>query len=248
MFPFSFSYSSSGARFPSLLRRHQGRRSVSPRPRLFAFCVPFSASSGGRGRVDLVSRGRVGRGASRRGSDGLASFFFLGCAIDDGRGAPRACVRLCRCLSTTPEARKAMPLKGVGGTHSPSNTSSPSNALLARTCARSTRSLFAMTRSDKRSSRLRRVALPPLRRGCLSARRRRSRSNPRGSRRAKCEPPPRGETQFASPAARPKLCPRQRENMLKSSRTLISSSSGETVLSVFDRSHCFRARRRTWGR
>ena len=149
MFPFSFSYSSSGARFPSLLRRHQGRRSVSPRPRLFAFCVPFSASSGGRGRVDLVSRGRVGRGASRRGSDGLASFFFLGCAIDDGRGAPRACVRLCRCLSTTPEARKAMPLKGVGGTHSPSNTSSPSNALLARTCARSTRSLFAMTRSDE---------------------------------------------------------------------------------------------------
>ena len=153
MFPFSFSYSSSGARFPSLLRRHQGRRSVSPRPRLFAFCVPFSASSGGR--VDLVSRGRVGRGASRRGSDGLASFFVLGCAIDDGWGAPRACVRLCRCLSTTPEARKAMPLKGVGGTHSPSNTSSPSNALLARTCARSTRSLFAMTRSDKRSSRLR---------------------------------------------------------------------------------------------
>ena len=131
--------------------------------------------------------------------------FVLGCAIDDGRGAPRACVRLCRCLSTTPEARKAMPLKGVGGTHSPSNTSSPSNALLARTCARSTRSLFAMTRSDKRSSRLRRVALPPLRRGCLSARRRRSRSNPRGSRRAKCEPPPRGETQFASRGARPKL-------------------------------------------
>ena len=41
-----------------------------------------------------------------------------------------------------------MPLKGVGGTHSPSNTSSPSNALLARTCARSTRSLFAMTRSE----------------------------------------------------------------------------------------------------
>ena len=155
MFPFSFSFSSSGARFPSLLRRHQGRRSVSPRPRLFAFCVPFSASSGGRGRVDLVSRGRVGRGASRRGSDGLASFVFLGRAIDDGRGAPRACVRLCRCLSTTPEARKAMPLKGVGGTHSPSNTSSPSNALLARTCARSTRSLFAMTRSDKCSSRLR---------------------------------------------------------------------------------------------
>ena len=205
LFPFSFSYSSSGARFPSLLRRHQGRRSVSPRPRLFAFCVPFSASSGGRGRVDLVSRGRVGRGASRRGSDGLASFVFLGRAIDDGRGAPRACVRLCRCLSTTPEARKAMPLKGVGGTHSPSNTSSPSNALLARTCARSTRSLFDMTRSDKRSSRLRRVALPPLRRACLSARRRRSRSNPRGSRRAKCEPPPRGETQFASRGARPKL-------------------------------------------
>ena len=211
MFPFSFSYSSSGARFPILLRRHQGRRSVSPRPRLFAFCVPFSASSGGR--VDLVSRGRVGRGASRRGSDGLASFFVLGCAIDDGWGAPRACVRLCRCLSTTPEARKAMPLKGVGGTHSPSNTSSPSNALLARTCARSTRSLFDMTRSDKCSSRLRRVAWPPRGRGCLSARRRRSRSNPRGSRRAKCEPPPRGETQFASRGARPKLCPRQRENM-----------------------------------
>ena len=160
MFPFSFSYSSSGARFPSLLRRHQGRRSVSPRPRLFAFCVPFSASSGGRGRVDLVSRGRVGRGARVGARTAWPRFiFFLGCAIDDGRGAPRACVRLCRCLSTTPEARKAMPLKGVGGTHSPSNTSSPSNALLARTCARSTRSLFAMTRSDKRSSRLRRVAL-----------------------------------------------------------------------------------------
>ena len=131
--------------------------------------------------------------------------FVLGCAIDDGRGAPRACVRLCRCLSTAPEARKAMPLKGVGGTHSPSNTSSPSNALLARTCARSTRSLFAMTRSDKRSSRLRLLPRPPLGRACLSARRRRSRSNPRGSRRAKCEPPPRGETQFASRGARPKL-------------------------------------------
>ena len=78
LFPFSFSYSSSGARFPSLLRRHQGRRSVSPRPRLFAFCVPFSASSGGRrcgGRVDLVSRGR-GRGASGLGRPGLASFLF----------------------------------------------------------------------------------------------------------------------------------------------------------------------------
>jgi len=248
LFPFSFSYSSSGARFPSLLRRHQGRRSVSPRPRLFAFCVPFSASSGGRGRVDLVSRGRVGRGASRRGSDGLASFVFLGCAIDDGRGAPRACVRLCRCLSTTPEARKAMPLKGVGGTHSPSNTSSPSNALLARTCARSTRSLFAMTRSDKRSSRLRLVAWPPLRRACLSARRRRSRSNPRGSRRAKCEPPPRGETQFASRGARPKLSSSARKYGGLWKNVDLSSSSGETVLSVFDRSHCFRARRRTWGR
>ena len=160
MFPFSFSYSSSGARFPSLLRRHQGRRSVSPRPRLFAFCVPFSASSGGRDGWT----GGFGQSRSWTGRVGARTawprfIFVLGCAIDDGRGAPRACVRLCRCLSTTPEARKAMPLKGVGGTHSPSNTSSPSNALLARTCARSTRSLFAMTRSDKRSSRLRRVAL-----------------------------------------------------------------------------------------
>lgn len=76
LFPFSFSYSSSGARFPSLLRRHQGRRSVSPRPRLFAFCVPFSASSRGRGRVDGWIWSVAVVDGARRGSDGLASLHF----------------------------------------------------------------------------------------------------------------------------------------------------------------------------
>ena len=49
---------------------------------------------------------------------------------------------------------------------------------------------------------------------------------------------------------RARSCPRQLENMAGSclKNVDLSSSSGETVLSVFDRSHCFRARRRTWGR
>ena len=175
--------------------------------------------------------------------------FVLGCAIDDGRGAPRACVRLCRCLSTTPEARKAMPLKGVGGTHSPSNTSSPSNALLARTCARSTRSLFAMTRSDeipRYSAALRclRGAAPVSpRAGDVRDR------TPAGldARNASHRPAVKPSSRRVE---RARSCPRQLENMAGSclKNVDLSSSSGETVLSVFDRSHCFRLRRRTWGR
>ena len=97
-----------------------------------------SDGGGGEGGTG-VSRGRMGGGNVGGVSDGGAVgarervFFRLGRAR--ARGSPRACVRLCRCLSTAPAARNAMPLKGVGGIHSPSNISSPSKCSSARWAA-----------------------------------------------------------------------------------------------------------------
>ena len=140
-------------------------------------------------------------------------FFRLGRAR--ACGSPRACVRLCRCLSTAPAARNAMPLKGVGGTQSPSNISSPSKCSSARWAAPPPRSSPDMVRSLDSPSRL---SSPPI--GCAHrlARRRRSRSSYLRSRRAKCEAAARSDGFPALLALRPALSSSARKT--GSTRTL----------------------------
>lgn len=201
-----------------------------------------SDGGGGEGGTG-VSRGRMGGGNVGGVSDGGAVgarervFFRLGRAR--ARGSPRACVRLCRCLSTAPAARNAMPLKGVGGTHSPSNISSPSKCSSARWAAPPPRS-SDMVRSLASPSRL---SCPPI--GCAHrlARRRRSRSSSLRSGRAKCEATARSDGFQALPA-RALLCPRQLEKTGVDKNVANQSALGLTL----DRAEPFPLRQaRSWG-